>query len=145
VSGLNTSSKLVVAAIIERDGRILICQRRKQDSHPLKWEFPGGKVEPGERPREALRRELEEELSIRARIGPRVATTSYRYPGRPSVRLAFYGVREFHGEPVNRTFEQIRWEFPARLPGFDFLEADVFLVQGLAAAGGTKGLPSALR
>jgi 8-oxo-dGTP diphosphatase len=138
-------ARFVVAAVIERGGRILICQRSKRDSHPLKWEFPGGKVEPGERPAEALKRELDEELAIRAKIGPRIATSTYRYPGRPPLRLAFFRVREFEGEPRNMTFEQIRWESPARLPDFDFLEADASIVRALALGGGPEALPSALR
>ena len=60
----------VVAAVIERDGQILIGQRKARGRHGLKWEFPGGKVEPGEEPRAALARELREELAIEAVIGP---------------------------------------------------------------------------
>jgi 8-oxo-dGTP diphosphatase len=122
----------VVAAVIERDGRILICQRRRDDSHPLKWEFPGGKVEPGESPAGALQRELEEELGIQARIGPELERLTYRYGGRPPFRLILLRVREFQGEPENRVFENIVWETPERLPGYDFLEADAGFVRRLA-------------
>ena len=122
----------VVAAIIERDGEILICQRRRDDSHALKWEFPGGKVELGESPREALGRELEEELAIQARIGPQLACSTHQYPGRPPMELIFFSVREFHGELENRAFEQFRWEKPARLVEYDFLEADAAILRALA-------------
>ena len=63
----------VVAAVIERDGRILIGQRPPNKQHPLKWEFPGGKLETGEDPRDGLARELTEELDIRPEIGPEIA------------------------------------------------------------------------
>ena len=122
----------VVAAIIERDGQILICQRRKDDSHALKWEFPGGKVEPGESPEEALERELEEELAIQARIGAQLACSTHQYPGRAPMELIFFRVREFHGVPVNRAFEQFRWEAPARLLEYDFLEADAAILRVVA-------------
>jgi 8-oxo-dGTP diphosphatase len=125
-------SRRVVAAIIERDGEILICQRRRGDSHALKWEFPGGKVERGESLQEALERELEEELAIQARIGPQLARSTHQYPGRAPMELIFFSVREFHGVPVNRAFEQFRWEKPARLPEYDFLEADAAILRTLA-------------
>ncbi len=117
--------------MIERNGAILICQRSRDDSHPLKWEFPGGKVEHGESYREALQRELEEELAIQAQVGPEITRCLYRYKGRLPVQLVFFRVLEFYGEPENRTFEQIRWETPARLAQYDFLEADAGLVRRL--------------
>ena len=126
-------SRRVVAGIIERDGEILICQRRRDDSHALKWEFPGGKVERGESPEEALERELREELDIQAKIGPQLACSTHRYPGRAPMELIFFSVPEFHGVPVNRAFEQFRWEIPARLPEYDFLEADAAILRALAA------------
>ena len=124
--------RIVVAAVIERHGRVLICQRRGDDSHPLKWEFPGGKVEPGESPRAALERELEEELAIQAHIGIEIERLTHRYPGRSPFHLLFFRVTQFSGEPVNRAFEQIVWEEPARLPQYDFLEADADFVRRLA-------------
>ena len=126
------SPRRVVAAIIERDGRVLIGQRRRDDSHPLKWEFPGGKIEPGESPQEALARELEEELAIQARIGAEMGRATHRYPGRSRVDLIFFEVSEFQGEPVNRNFERILWEERTRLPDYDFLEADTAIVRSLA-------------
>jgi 8-oxo-dGTP diphosphatase len=125
-------TKTVVAAIIERDGKVLICQRRRNDSHPYKWEFPGGKVEHGELPAAALERELEEELAIQSHIGPELARSEHRYPGRTPILLIFYRVSQFQGEPENRVFEQIRWEAPARLAAYDFLEADAGILRSLA-------------
>lgn len=123
---------MVVAALIRREGRLLICQRRGSDRHALKWEFPGGKVEPGETPRRALERELGEELRIRAKIGPEVVRYEYQYPKRVAILLIFHLVTEFEGEPVNAIFEQIRWETLSALPSYDFLDGDLDFVRRLA-------------
>ena len=95
----------VVAAVIERDGQVLIGQRPAGKRHGLKWEFPGGKVEPGEAPEDALRRELEEELGIQAVIGVEIADYEYTYPGREPIRLIFFTVEEFTGLIENRVFQ----------------------------------------
>jgi len=121
----------VVAAVIERNGRILICQRKRGGRHPLKWEFPGGKVEPGEDAAAALARELREELGIEAAIGPRIYSETVRYSDGPPIRLEFYDVTEFSGEPVNLQFEQILWEDRRSLAEYDFLEGDVAFVKKL--------------
>jgi len=114
----------VVAAIMEREGRVLICQRRPGKAHALKWEFPGGKVEPGETPAQALARELEEELGIVGATGREMARYEYAYPGKKPILLIFFLVNDFSGEPRNRIFQEIRWEPPGRLPDFDFVEGD---------------------
>jgi 8-oxo-dGTP diphosphatase len=124
--------KRVVAALIWKDGKILICQRTRHQVMPLKWEFPGGKIEEGEQPRDALRRELDEELGINAMIGVEAARIRHEYPNHSSVELRFYEVHEYSGEIENRIFREIRWAAPAELPGFDFLEADLTLVKDLA-------------
>jgi 8-oxo-dGTP diphosphatase len=126
---------VVVAAVLERDGRVLIGQRKPGKWHALKWEFPGGKVEPGEAPAAALARELEEELGIHAEIGPQLADYPYTYAGRPPIRLIFFRVTNFSGNLENRDFHDIRWETRERLPAFDFLEGDVDFVRALALAG----------
>lgn len=123
----------VVAALIERDGRILICRRRGDQDHAGKWEFPGGKVEAGEAPRDALVRELREELAIQAAIGGEVARYEYSYPGRKPIRLVFYRVEEFDGEPDYGHFAETAWALAAALPEYDFLEGDVEFVRKLAA------------
>jgi 8-oxo-dGTP diphosphatase len=123
----------VVAAVIERDGRILIGQRRKSDSHGLKWEFPGGKVERGEAPAAALARELEEELGIQARIGREIVRYFHEYPKRATILLIFYSVTVFSGDPQSLAFETIRWETPDKLPQYDFLDGDVDFVRRLAS------------
>lgn len=127
--------KRVVAALIWQDGKILVCQRTRHQTMPLKWEFPGGKIEEGEQPRDALRRELDEELGIAATIGDEVARIQHRYPGGNAVELRFFDVHTYSGELENRIFKEIVWADPADLPGYDFLEADLELVQGLAKRG----------
>src|SRR5205814_5995889 len=76
----NPVMKRVVAGIIVQDDTLLVCQRTRHQTMPLKWEFPGGKIEEGEQPRDALRRELEEELGILATIGDEVARIQHEYP-----------------------------------------------------------------
>lgn len=116
--------EVVVAAVIEREGRLLICRRGPHGAHPLKWEFPGGKVEAGESPQDALRRELAEELGVTAEIGEELARYAYQYPGREPIVLAFYRVRSIQGEPQLGSFAEIRWERPEALAHYDLLEAD---------------------
>ena len=129
-----TEPAVVVAGVIELSGRILICQRPPGKWHALKWEFPGGKAEPGEDPPQALARELDEELGIRAAIGREIARYEYRYPSREPILLIFFRVDAFEGEAVSREFARIVWEVPERLPEYDFLEGDVEFVRGLAHA-----------
>jgi 8-oxo-dGTP diphosphatase len=124
--------KRVVAALIAKDGKLLVCQRTRHQTMPLKWEFPGGKIEEGEQPRDALRRELEEELGIRATIGDEAARIQHEYPNGGMVELRFFLVREYHGDIENRIFKEIRWAQPKDLPKYDFLEADLTLVTDLA-------------
>jgi len=122
----------VVAGLIWQAGRVLICQRRRGNTHELKWEFPGGKVEPGETYEESLRRELHEELGIEAEIGPERYRTSHRYPGQYTVHLIFFDIAVFRGQLDNHVFEQIRWATPADLPTFDFLDGDAELIARLS-------------
>ena len=123
----------VVAALILRAGKILICQRTKHQPMPLRWEFPGGKIEEGEQPRDALRRELEEEIGIDARIGNEVARLQHNYKNGGAVELRFFDVPEYKGEIENRIFNEVRWVDRTQLPNFDFLDADLQLVKDLAA------------
>jgi 8-oxo-dGTP diphosphatase len=123
---------LVSAGIIHRGGQVLVGQRRKNDRHPLKWEFPGGKVEHGETPRQALVRELWEELRISARIGGELARYEHDYPTGSRVHLLFFSVPEFSGEPVGRIYEQICWIELTSLPALDFLEGDLDFIRRLS-------------
>lgn len=123
---------IVVAGVIESDGQILICQRKEGSRHSLKWEFPGGKVERGETPAQALARELDEELGIRASVGHELVRYEHRYPRRPPILLIFFHVPKYEGEPINREFEEIRWTSREHLPEFDFLDGDQDFVRRLA-------------
>jgi 8-oxo-dGTP diphosphatase len=125
--------KRVVAALIVKDDLILACQRTRHQPMPLKWEFPGGKIEDGEQPRDAMRRELEEELGIVADVGVEVARLVHEYPGGGSVELRFFKVQHYQGEVENRIFREIRWVTRKELLSLDFLEADLSLVNDLAA------------
>jgi len=122
----------VAAGLLTRDGAILACQRPAGGRHPGKWEFPGGKREPGESIEECLRRELREELDIEAEVGELVWRTEHAYPGGAPIALSFFAVRRFRGVPVSRAFAAIRWVQVAALGALDFLEADRELVDRLA-------------
>ncbi|MGC2399539.1 MAG: (deoxy)nucleoside triphosphate pyrophosphohydrolase [Acidobacteriaceae bacterium] len=125
--------RLVVAALILREEKVLICQRRPDQPMALKWEFPGGKVEQGESAEEALRRELDEELGISADIGHRVAHTLHTYRSGTAIDLQFFAVHQFQGEMTNRIFNDLRWCRLRELPQYDFLAADRDLIRDLAA------------
>lgn len=122
----------VVAGILEREGRILICRRTAQQSHPLQWEFPGGKVEPGETPQVALARELDEELGITGADSEEMQRYEFAYPGKNPILLIFLRVTRYEGHPRNVIFEEIRWEPANRLASFDFLEGDRDFLRALA-------------
>lgn len=99
----------------------------------LQWEFPGGKIEAGEGPEQALARELCEELGITAQIGPRITRIRHNYRHGGAVDLQFYTVHEFTGELENRIFNELRWVKLEDLPEYDFLAADRGLIRDLAA------------
>jgi len=125
--------RFVAAALIVRDGEVLIGQRRPNQPMALLWEFPGGKIEPGESPQQALARELHEELGIKAAIGAHVIRIRHNYRHGGAVDLQFFTVREFSGEIENHIYEQIRWVKLADLPRYEFLAADRGLIRDLAA------------
>jgi 8-oxo-dGTP diphosphatase len=125
--------KRVVAAVIVQNGKLLVCQRTRHQTMPLKWEFPGGKIEEGEQPRDALRRELEEELGIHAKVGDEIVRVQHTYPNGVMVELRFFVVREFSGAIENRIFREVQWSAPKDLATYDFLEADASLIKDLGA------------
>jgi 8-oxo-dGTP diphosphatase len=125
--------RFVAAALIVRGGEVLIGQRRPDQPMALQWEFPGGKIEAGESPEQALERELREELGISALVGPRVTRIRHNYRHGGAVDLQFFAVKEFSGEIENRIFHQLRWVRLEDLPGYDFLAADRGLIRDLAA------------
>lgn len=123
----------VVAALIESEGKLLVCQRRRGEFFQFLWEFPGGKRRPGERLEEALARELREELGARAQIGPEVYRTRHRYRATAEMlELVFFAASVPRGEARNRVFERIAWRALLSLPRLDFLPADRKLVLKLA-------------
>ena len=126
--------KTVVAAVIERgDRRLLIGQRKRSDTSPLKWEFPGGKVEPGETPEAALARELKEELGARMQRSVPIGRTVHKYAATPEeLEILFYAVEIGESEITPRAFEQIAWVLPKELGAYDFLGANAQLVAQLA-------------
>jgi 8-oxo-dGTP diphosphatase len=118
-----------------RDGRILICRRRADQVHALKWEFPGGKVEAGESPEDALRRELREELGIESAPPSEVTRYTFAYPGKNPILLIFQLVTAWDGEVENRIFETMTWETPDHLREYDFLEGDLPFLDSRELAG----------
>lgn len=122
----------VVAGLLVDGGRILACRRRSDQDHASKWEFPGGKVEPGEDPRDALVRELREELAINATLGDEFLRYEFDYPGKKPIELIFYWIAGYHGELNGDLFGEVRWTAPAELADLDFLEGDARVVAELA-------------
>jgi len=125
--------RFVAAALIVRDGEVLIGQRRADQPMASLWEFPGGKIEEGESPQQALARELTEELGIEASIGPPVTRIRHHYRRGGAVDLQFFAVREFAGEIDNQIYQQVRWVKLTDLTTYDFLAADRGLIRELAA------------
>ena len=125
--------RFVAAALIVRGEEVLIGQRRADQPMASQWEFPGGKIEAGESPEQALARELEEELGIHAVIGPRITHIRHNYRHGGAVDLQFFAVHEFSGEIDNRIYHEVRWTRLEDLPAYDFLAADRGLIRDLAA------------
>jgi 8-oxo-dGTP diphosphatase len=116
---------LVVAALIEADGKLLVCQRRRTDSFGLMWEFPGGKLEPGETPAQALARELQEELGVVAQIGPEIFRTRHQYSELgEAIDLIFFSATVAPADIRNQAFETMEWRRPQTLHELNFLPAD---------------------
>ena len=125
--------RFVAAALIVRDREVLIGQRRANQPMASLWEFPGGKIEPGESAQEALARELAEELGIQAEVGPAVTRIRHHYRHGGAVDLQFFAVRAFTGEINNQIYQEVRWVRLEDLPGYEFLVADRGLIKDLAA------------
>ena len=124
----------VVVAVIERsDRRLLIGQRRKHDTSPLKWEFPGGKVRDGEAPEAALARELQEELGVTLVKSVELGRARHHYAGTPDeLEIRFFAASIAQSELAPSAFEAIAWALPKELGSYDFLAANRELIAQLA-------------
>lgn len=123
----------VVAALIESDGKLLVCQRRRGGTFELMWEFPGGKKRPEETLEAALERELREELGVEARIGHEVYRTRHQYAELAEpIELVFFRAEASRAGMRNLVFEKIEWREPQTLRELNFLPADRELIEKLA-------------
>ncbi len=120
----------VTAAVIEKDGKILIAKRRIGDRHGGRWEFPGGKIDVGETPEECLKRELKEELGIEAEVGEFICASSFKYMFVP-LELLVYKVRHISGKFRALDHDELKWVEPSELTKYDFVKADVKVVKKL--------------
>ena len=124
----------VVAGIVRHEGRMLICRRPEGGHMPGYWEFPGGKMKDDESPREALRREIFEELGIEVRVGRLHWETRHRYPDR-EVHLRFFDCVWKSGVASNLGVAGHEWVHSSALGDFDFLPADAQLIESLMKDG----------
>lgn len=128
------SAIIVTAAVIEQDGRFLLTRRLAGTHLAGRWEFPGGKCEPGETHHQALARELEEELAVPIAVGAPLLSTTHAYDER-TVELHFYEARLL-GTPVPQLAQEMRWAAREELRTLDFPEADAALIRLLAGRSG---------
>lgn len=142
--------RAVVCAVIERDGNVLVAQRSEEKHYPLRWEFPGGKPEPGETPEQALVREVREELGCEIQVLHPLDVVDHDYGGEHHYLLLFYACRLVRGEPhvqPAQGLKKVEWAPRGRLASYDFLAGDRAFARRLAAresSGGSlkRGHPS---
>jgi 8-oxo-dGTP diphosphatase len=123
--------RVAAAVIVGPDGRVLLAQRPFGKAYAGYWEFPGGKLEPGESPRRALDRELSEELGIRVRRAAPWLVQRYRYP-HAHVELHFFRVFEWDGEPVGHDGQAFAWQTPGSFEVEPLLPANTLVLRALA-------------
>ena len=129
---INNQPTTVVGGLIYQNKKILICQRKKEGDHPLKWEFPGGKIKDFEENQEALKRELKEELNIE--IIEMIFFDEYLYEYKElskKLKLVFYQIFQFEGEMQNLVHHQLKWIDISNLSDYDFLEGDQKIIDKL--------------
>jgi len=124
----------VVAGVIGKGGRVLVAKRREGDKLAGKWEFPGGKVDAGETPEDALKRELHEELGIETEVGAFLCRSCHDY-SHLSVELLAYLVSHVSGEMIPHVHDEIRWVKPEDLSGYDFPDANLPVIRALLDKG----------
>ena len=135
---------IVVAGLIEAEGKILVCQRRRGDSFELMWEFPGGKLRAGETAVEGLARELREELGVAALVGVEVFRTRHRYAEMSEeIELIFLAAAVEPRSVRNIVFENMEWRTPETLSELNFLPADREFVGKLERREVVTGRPAA--
>jgi len=120
----------VMAAIIRRQGKILICRRGEGGTCAFLWEFPGGKLEPGETMEKCLIRECKEELDIIIKVNDIYASFKYQYPNR-EIEFTFFNAEICRGEVKALVHKEIRWVLPCELMNFEFCPADIEIVHRL--------------
>ena len=128
----NNLPKVVVGGLIYQNEKILICQRKEEGEHPLKWEFPGGKSKDNENNQEALKRELKEELSIE--VNEMIFFDEYLYEYKKlskNLKLVFFQIFQFGGEIQNKVHQQLKWIDISKLGDYDFLEGDLKIIDKL--------------
>jgi len=129
---INNQPTNVVGGIIYQNNKILICQRKEVGDHPLKWEFPGGKLRDFEENQEALRRELKEELNIEIIEMSFFDEYLYEYKElSKKLKLVFYHILQFEGEVQNLVHRQLKWIDISNLSDYDFLEGDHKIINKL--------------
>ena len=129
---INNQFKVVVGGLIHQNQKILICQRKDNGEHRLKWEFPGGKLKDYETNQEALKRELKEELNIK--INEMVFFDEYLYEYKKlskNLKLVFFQIFQFEGEIQNNVHQQLKWIDISKLGDYDFLEGDLKIINKL--------------
>lgn len=122
----------VAAALIEQDGKILIAQRSREGNQALKWEFPGGKIDPGETPEECLKRELKEELNLDIRVGAQFAIVNFDYPTW-TIQLLVYRAEIIGGDMRLNVHKDVQWVSRKEIAAYDFCPADVALVHKIGS------------
>ena len=128
----NNLPKIVVGGLVYQNEKILICQRKEEGDHPLKWEFPGGKLKDSENNKEALKRELKEELSIE--VNEMIFFDEYLYEYKKlskNLKLVFFQIFQFEGEIQNKVHQQLKWIDISNLGDYDFLEGDLKIINKL--------------
>lgn len=126
------SPRRVTAAVIEEGGRVLVARRKKGDRCEGRWEFPGGKVEPGETPEESLRRELREEMGIDVAVGERLCVCPFR-AGEALMELLVYRTRIVDGKVVCHAHDEVLWVEPGELEKYDLTDPDRRVVESIFA------------